>query len=140
MSSVYSTTYAATKCIDGITTTPSLCHTRDYTHPAPWLALEFPEQVIVARVDIYNRVNNAASRFRNVEVRLINQLPTSDSQMYTGGELLGTFKGPGTSAEKIIRVEGAAKIGKYVLIQMNNVWDNRYHLNWHEVEAFGRRL
>ena len=138
MSSVYNTDSVATKCIDGITTTDNMCHT-GVRHPAPWIALEFPVQVAVARVDIYNRVTQA-HRLRNVEVRLTEELPTSSDWMYTGGELLGTFRGPGTSAEKIIRVEGAAKIGKYVLIQMNNVWDNRYHLNWHEVEAFGRRL
>ena len=117
-----------------------MCHTGSCTDNTPWLALEFPEPVKVTRVDIYNRWDSYGSRLRNVEVRLTNQLPTSSDQMYTGGELLGTFRGPATSAEKIIRVEGAAKIGKYVLIQMNNVWDNRYHLNWHEVEAFGRRL
>ena len=138
MSSAYNTDSVATKCIDGITTTDNMCHTR-VRHPAPWLALRFPEQVAVARVDIYNRVTQA-HRLRNVEVRLTEELPTSSDWMYTGGELLGTYRGPATSAEKIIRVEGAAKIGKYVLIQMNNVWDNRYHLNWHEVEAFGRRL
>ena len=139
MSSVYSTTYAATKCIDGITTTPSLCHTRDYTHPAPWLALEFPESVSVTRVNIYNRGDgcgdSCATRLRNAEVRLTDQLPTSADQMYTGGELLGTIKGPATLSE-IIRVEGAAKIGKYVLIQQNH----QAYLNLHEVEAFGKSL
>ena len=134
MSSAYNTDSVATKCIDGITTTSdNLCHTR-IAHPAPWFALEFPEQVAVARVDIYNRVTQA-HRLRNVEVRLTEELPTSSDWMYTGGELLGTIKGPATLSE-IIRVEGAAKIGKYVLIQQNH----QAYLNLHEVEAFGKSL
>ena len=52
--------------------------------------------------------------------------------MYTGGELLGTFAGPGGNGE-IIKVEGSALTGKYVLIQM----DNKDYLHLHEVEAFG---
>ena len=105
----------------------------------PWLALEFSGPVNVTRVDIYNRVDNSitAARLKNVEVRLTEELPTSDDQMYTGGELLGTFKGPGTKDQTIIKVDGnAPKIGRYVLIQMNN----RDCLNLYEVEAFGQGI
>ena len=91
----------------------------------------------VARVDIYNRGDNTqhnyGSRLKNVEVRLTDELPTSGDQMYTGGELLGTFDGPGTNGQ-IVKVEGTARTGRYVLIQMNT----RDCLNLHEVEAFGQ--
>ena len=53
--------------------------------------------------------------------------------MYTGGDILGTFAGPGTKGQ-VIKVEGPARTGRYVLIQMNNP-DS---LNLHEVEAFGQ--
>ena len=110
----------------------NLCCTNPHEN-APWLALKFPEPVKVARVDIYNRGDaNYGSRLKNVEVRLTDELPTSGDQMYTGGQLLGTFDGPGTNGQ-IVKVEGTARTGRYVLIQMNN----RGSLNLHEVEAFG---
>ena len=52
--------------------------------------------------------------------------------MFTGGKLLGTFEGPGKAGE-IIKVEGSALTGRYILIQM----DNKDCLNLLEVEAFG---
>ena len=116
--------------------TASMCHSNCSTN-TPWLALEFSGPVNVTRVDIYNRVDNPtmAARFKNVEVRVTEELPTSDHQMYTGGELLGTFTGPGTKDQTIIKVEGKApKIGRYVLIQMNS----RDCLNLFEVEVFGQ--
>ena len=139
--------WRAAKCIDGKRTAdpsqhdPSMCHSDccNGQENAPWLALEFSGPVNVTRVDIYNRVDNPtmAARFRNVEVRLTEELPTSDDQMYTGGELLGTFKGPGTVEQKVIKVDGnAPKIGRYVLIQMRH----RETLNLYEVEAFGQGL
>ena len=87
---------------------------------------------MVTRVDIYNRDDHYGSRLRNVEVRLTDELPPSGDQMYTGGQLLGTFAGPGTPGQ-IIKVEGPARTGRYVLIQMNS----RDCLNLHEVETFG---
>ena len=109
----------------------SFCNTT-----APWLALEFAGPVEVTRVNIYNRGDKdrqSAERTRNLEVRVVDELPTSGDQMYTGGQLLGKFSGPGKKGE-IIKVEGPVRTGRYVLVQMNN----RDCLNLHEVEAFGR--
>ena len=112
-----------------------MCHTQ-CSDKAPWIALEFSGTVEVARVDIYNRgadhCDQCAARTKNLEVRLTNELPASKDQMYTGGELLGTFQGPGTKGQ-IIKIQGPAKTGRYVLVQMNN----QDCLNLHEVEAFG---
>jgi len=133
--------WRAAKCIDGIRTgdpsqyNSSMCHSTCEKN-APWLALEFSGQVNVTRVDIYNRDDSFAARLKNVEVRLTEELQPLD-QMYTGGELLGTFTGPGTTDQTIIKVEGKApKIGRYVLIQMRN----RDCLNLYEVEAFGQEI
>ena len=114
--------------------TSNLCQT-DQNENAPWLALKFPEPVKVARVDIYNRGDDRTtfSRLRNVEVRLTDELPPSGDQMFTGGQLLGTFEGPATEEGQIIKVEGPARIGRYVLVQMNNT----DCLNLKQVEAFG---
>ena len=111
-----------------------MCQTR-CNASTPWLALEFSGPVRVTKVDIYNRADECgwcAEKTRNLEVRLTDELPTTEDQMYTGGHLLGTFEGPGTRGQ-IIKVEGAARTGRYVLIQMNS----QDCLNLHEVETFG---
>ena len=86
----------------------SLCRT-DFDN-APWLALEFFEPVSVTRVVIYNRGDNADhllyhQRLKNVEVRVTDKLPTSGEKMFTEGELLGTFAGPGDRGQ-IITIDG----------------------------------
>ena len=82
----------ATKCIDGNKTAGStMCH-NSCSERAPWIALQFYGPVEVSRVDIYNIDSHWASRTTNVEVRLTNELPASADQMYTGGQLLGTFQ------------------------------------------------
>ena len=138
---------SADKCIDNITESvrSSLCVTN--SENAPWLALEFSELVIVKRVVIYNRgdhgvpgephyvqpqIHNYHNRLKNVEVRVTKELPTSGEKMFTEGELLGTFAGPGGLGQ-IISVEGPTRTGRFVLVQMNNT----EYLNLHEVEVFG---
>ena len=76
--------------------------------------------------------NEVAARTKNLEVRLTDELPASKDKMYDKGELLGTYPGQGTKGQ-IIKIEGPAKTGRYVLVQMNN----QDCLNLHEVEAFG---
>ena len=123
----------AENCIDGITNNTTMCHSLCNTS-APWLALKFPGPVKVKRVDMYNLGDHLASRLRNVEVRLTDELPTSGDQMYTGGQLLGTFAGPGTNGQ-IVKVEGTARTGRYVLIQMNN--RDCLHQRWKNVWILG---
>ena len=54
----------------------------------------------------------------NVEVRATDSLPTTVATMFTGGELLGTYAGPGTNGQSVT-VVGEAQ-GKFLLVQMNN--------------------
>ena len=44
----------------------------------------------------------AVKRTKNFEVRVSEELPTSASQKYFGGSLLGNFAGPGTNGQHII--------------------------------------
>ena len=132
--------YPGSNCIDGITSDyKNLCGTPgDNIKPCQWLALQFQEQVEVFRVDIYNRIHKNAGvpeRIRNLEVRLTYELPTSADSMFTEGQLLGTFAGPGRKGQ-IIKVEGPAQIGRYVLIQMNY----KAHMAFHEVKVYGRQV
>ena len=132
------------KCIDGVTDGPDtppgdMCHTGD--DPAPWFALDFgyETRVSVDKVLIYNRIHSpsSASRTKNVDVRLSDELPTSATSMYTGGFLLGSFAGPGTSGQLIEIGSGHGwpiKYGRYVIVQMNNGGEP---LNLKEVVAFG---
>ena len=84
----------AVNCIDGNKTALStMCH-NSCSEKAPWIALQFYGTVAVSRVDIYNIGNHLASRTRNVEIRLTDELPASADQMYADGQLFGTFQGP----------------------------------------------
>ena len=132
------------KCIDGITTGTGLgwgwpCHSqKEY---APWLALDYGKdaRVSVEKVVLFNRADGSEHRTKNVEVRLANELPTSGMKMFTGGELLGTFKGPGTRGQQIEIKSGPGwekKSGRYIVIQMNHKGKSEY-LNLQEVFAVG---
>ena len=142
-----STTYEkfdGNKCIDGITAgTGSLCHSKKEL--APWLALDYGKdaRVSVEKVVLFNMAEGDSEpiwhRTKNVEVRLANELPTSGKKMFTGGELLGTFKGPGTRGQQIEIKSGPGwekKSGRYLVIQMNHKGKPEY-LNLQEVFAVG---
>ena len=144
MSSVHHTE-GPEKCIDGITDGPDghpgdLCHTNP-GEQFPWFAMDFGKdfRVSAEKVLLYNRVNSSsdATRTRNVEIRLSDELPTSTTTIFAGGALLGTFAGPGTSGQ-VIEIESAPgwsmKTGRYLIVQMDN--DNE-PLNLKEVAAFG---
>ena len=99
--------FGAANCIDGeirdVDHGPdgirSICHTND--EATPWIAIDYGTLVTVQRVEIFNRPM-AGSRTRNVDVRISDELPTSGSQMFSGGTLFGHFAGPGTDGQHII--------------------------------------
>ena len=100
--------YGAGNCIDGNTDSDrgpggryAICHTKTNDDTTPWIAIDYGTSVTVQRVEIFNR-GGAGQRTRNVDVRISNQLPTSGSQMFSGGTLLGHFAGPGTTGQHII--------------------------------------
>ena len=141
MSSVYSDR-VGDRCINDITAGPirtDVCTTQ--AEEAPWLALSFGEENIVSleKVVIYNRNDQHGSRTKNVEVRLANELPESGTEMFSRGELLGTFAGPGSQGQQIeiISPEGwEQKMGIFLIIQMN-MGKSKDHLNLNEVFAYG---
>ena len=102
--------YGAGNCIDGntvpVSTMPlgGICHTEN-GEAKPWIAIDYGTRVIVERVEIFNRDGSYGSygdRTRNVDVRISDELPTSGSQMFSGGTLLGHFAGPATDGQHII--------------------------------------
>ena len=99
-----------------------MCHTNH--EQAPWLALDYGDgvRVSVEKVVLYNTDHNAA-RTKNIEVRISDQLPASAASMFSGGDLLGTFAGPGTPGQLIEIASGVnwlMKMGRYVIVQMDN--------------------
>ena len=136
MSSVGYDCSPASNCIDGNNTQEgdSHCETCHTLHePAPWLAIEVQDPVY--SVTIYNRGGVSGVRFKNAQVRVIDQLPSSGDSMYLGGELLGSFSGPGTDGQ-VINITGLKPLmGRYVLIQMSNANEP---LNLLEVEVFSK--
>ena len=106
LSSTHNSDFEADKCIDGDTDGPDfydgvgkMCHSR--SEPTPWLAIDYGTTVTVQRVEIFNRRQCCGDRTRNVDVRISDVLPTSGSQMFSGGTLLGKFAGPGSDGQQI---------------------------------------
>ena len=135
MSSTYDDDMNAGKCTDGITDGSNMCHT--HHQQAPWLALDYGVRVSVEKVVLHNRdgSDHNAARTRNVVVKISDQLPTTAASMFSGGDLLGTFAGPGTPGQRIEIISGnnwLVKMGRYVIVQMDN--DNE-PLNLKEVTA-----
>ena len=94
----------AANCIDGNSgpEVETQCHSNNDRYP--WIALDFGSTAAIQRVEIFNRheCSSCWQRTKNVEVFVSNILPTSASQKFSGGSLLGTFPGPGTSGQHII--------------------------------------
>ena len=136
--------YSASKCIDGMLFSKpdykSMCHSKKES--APWLALDFGKEarVSVEKVVLINRDGKwSAARTKNVQIRLSNGLPTSGKEMFSGGEALGTFKGPATPGQTVEIESGPGwekKTGRYLIVQMNfgNPGD---YMNLQEVYAVG---
>ena len=98
--------FGAGNCIDGDTggRKPdgqySLCHTNDDV--TPWIAVDYGTTVTVQRVEIFNRRDCCGERTQNVDVRISDKIPTSGSQMFSGGTFFGHFAGPATNGQQII--------------------------------------
>ena len=133
-------TYSANKCIDGATHgLQHLCNSKKEAHP--WLALDYGKQakVSVEKVVLFNRKDGSWARTKNVQIRLSNELPSTGKKVFSGGEVLGSFKGPATRGEQVEIHSGPGweqKTGRYLIIQMNFGKAPNY-LNLQEVYAFG---
>ena len=101
----------------------SMCHSKHV--PAPWLALDFGKEarVSVEKVVLINRRDMPWwKRTKNIEIRLSDGLPSSEKEMFSGGEALGTFKGPATPGQTVEIDSGPGwekKTGRYLIVQMN---------------------
>ena len=86
---------------------------------APWLAFDFGKE---ARVSVEKVVLEPHQTIRNIQIRLSNGLPTSGKEMFSGGEALGTFKGPATLG-RLIEIDSGPgwekKTGRYLIVQHN---------------------
>ena len=79
-----------------------MCHSKEPGEPSPWLAIDYGTTVTVTKVEIFNREACCGESTKNVDVRVSNELPTSASEMFSGGSLLGHFAGPGRNGQLII--------------------------------------
>ena len=125
----------------------AICHSNGGNYP--WIAIDYGNTVTVQRVEIFNRRGCCGERTRNVEVRISDSLPTTDTQKFSGGTHFGHFAGPATTGQdimirgqtknshliKLINISGDETSGKYVIVQMDNGGDD---LNLKEVKAFGK--
>ena len=97
--------FGAANCIDGIKDSDlgpkgrwAICHTNK--ERAPWIAIDYGTSVTVERVEIFSS-GFGWQRTRNVEVQISDKLPTSGSQLFSGGTLLGRFAGPASKGQHI---------------------------------------
>ena len=147
LSSTVLPVFSASKCIDGkLQVHPdsrSMCVSKKEF--APWLALDFGKgaRVSVEKVVLIVRRDepwlSPWARTKNVQIRLSNELPSTGKKVFSGGEVLGSFKGPATRGEQVEIHSGPGwenKTGRYLIIQMNfgKVID---FLNLHEAFATG---
>ena len=127
--------YPAERCIDGgVTGGSSVCHTKN--EKAPWLAVDFGAVVTVERVVIHN-MGDFGYRLRNAEVRVADQLPSSGQQMFTEGQLLATFTGPGKDGEVVTLTSSTGLGGRFVIVQMD-FSPGTDNLNLNEVTVWGK--
>ena len=147
--------YEAAMCIDGrddgkeiVKKNPDQCSTlvpeSKKADPAPWLAIDYGEDAMVAvgKVVLANRLECCFERAANIEVRLTNELPADGASMFEGGKLLGSYEGPGAKGEKIeIESEDGWEgfVGRYLLVQSDKA-DKPDALNLKEVTAFVRKV
>ena len=147
--------FEAKFCIDGRddgpedvkVTNPDMCHggiRGTKGEKAPWFAIDYGEEgkVAVAKVVIVNRKSCCGKRAKLIEVRLSDELPTSNEELFTGGTLLAKWEGPGKNHEKIeIKSDEGTEgtIGRYLIIQMDKTM-GRGWLNLKEVTAFGKQF
>jgi len=121
-------------CIDGNKVDDwSICHTiDDRSEKFPWIAIVIPPST-VSRVKITNRKTMNWIYTKNMKIRVGTEFPSTTDVEYSGGSLLGTFKGPGTKGQIVDIFSKEGLIGTHVIIQM----ESRY-LNLLEIEIFGK--
>jgi len=138
-------------CIDGKWGLKSegggdFCHTRKH-EAAPWFAIDYGDKskVSVGKVVLENRADCCGDRTAAVEVRLSNELPEMSDDgknMFTGGQLIATYAGPGDEGETI-EIESNKGwenfIGRYLIIQMDKSEKPQF-LNLQEVTGFGEQF
>ena len=85
----------------------------------PWLALDYGKERTVSVEKVVLITVHPWTVSRTVQIRLSNELPTSRRKMFSGGEAMGTFKGPVTSGQ--IEIHSGPgwdeKTGRYLIIQ-----------------------
>merc|ERR1712112_369057 len=130
MSSVHGNSPAA-NCIDSSATNGKMCHTAG-KESYPWVTLVIPRS-IVHKIRITNR-NSHGDRMKNMKIWVGKEFPSTTKVEYTGGALLGTFKGPGTNGQVVEITSNTEVEGTHVVVQMHT---SGVVLNLAEIEIFG---
>ena len=107
------------------------------TETTPWLVLDYGSEVQVDSVVLHVPSSTWAHRTRNVNIWVSSNPPVSNSELFTGGQLLGMFEGPATGEEGIEVKSDTELTGRYVVVQMDFTLkaDN---LMLKQVTAFGQ--
>ena len=139
MSSEYSSSFAASKCIDGVPADryesfddqSSLCHSNQGDDQ--WLSIELAEEASVDFVEIYNREACCADRLGDYEIWLASAPGIPDGST---AQRCAEAQAPGVAAEVLIHGCGGLN-GTYVTIFLPG--EDR-QLNLNEVYVYGHPM
>ena len=104
----------------------------------PWLAFEFQSKINVSSIVLRNPPKHG-NRTANVFVQVTDRLPAIGEGIFSEGNLIGIFTGPGRDDQTIHIETDSSLSGRYLLIQMDKRAANRSlrYLNLNEVEVIG---
>ena len=101
--------------------------------------LQYPKPINITEVVIKNRVNCCGHRFRDIEVRVTQEMPELSknekfsgrilflllkevtlNKTHSGGVLLGRYEGPGWTDQPQVKFGNQSTVGQFVVVQRNS--------------------
>jgi len=127
--------FDATECINRVIgLTADMCHSASEKYP--YLVIDLGKPTRVSKITIFNRSDGWGYRFQDVDIRISDQRPIRSSAPNFDGVLVGSFEGPGQTAEEIPFSTNTT--GQYVVIVLNTKGNlHSVQLNLAEVKILG---
>ena len=102
-------------------TSSDLCHS-ECDGKYEWIALEFQKKNRYYMIKIWNRRDSvgSAKRLKKVQVHAVDSLPTGTDARISPSSRIASFEGPATVNTPLVLLHGKARMGKYVVIQVES--------------------
>uniref|UniRef100_K1PLX8 Fucolectin n=1 Tax=Magallana gigas TaxID=29159 RepID=K1PLX8_MAGGI len=129
LSSIYRPAYQnASNAVDNVINCPSglvTAHTQEEFQP--WLKIDLQALYDIKQVTIFNRQDNYGFRLHDVQVNVGNHEPENSC---------GFYKGPAVVGDRIVVYCASGAVGRYVLIKILSLPEQRDILTVCEVQVF----